>query len=123
MKKIWSFLVLTGLICLGLVPLAAGSDHEQESSTPAIVLASFGTTVPEAVGALVHIQEKVKSAFPGVPVKITFTSSIIRKVWKERQGEAQVWLDKGIPEEILYVENIFSTFGRLLDEGDRKSVV
>ena len=101
---------------MSIQTLASGGGQQTESKT-AIILASFGTTVPEAVGAITNIQDKVKKAFPGVPVKVTFTSNIIRSVWKERQADAKEWLGKGIPEEILYVKNIIATFGDLREEG------
>lgn len=89
----------------------------------AIILASFGTTVPSAVTSITNIHKKVKEAFPDVPVKITFTSNIIRSVWKKRQAEAQKWLKKGIPEEILFVKNIITTFGELREAGYRNIIV
>ncbi|BBO89665.1 sirohydrochlorin cobaltochelatase [Desulfosarcina ovata] len=101
---------------MSIQALASGGGQLTESKT-AIILASFGTTVPEAVSAITNIQAKVKKAFPGVPVKVTFTSNIIRSVWKERQADAKTWLGKGIPEEILYVRNIIATFGDLREEG------
>lgn len=89
----------------------------------AILLASFGTTVPSAVKSIINIQEEVKAAFPDVPVRITFTSNIIRSVWKKRQAQADKWLRLGIPPEILYVKNIIATFGDLLEEGFRTIIV
>jgi sirohydrochlorin cobaltochelatase len=89
----------------------------------AIVLASFGTTVPSAVESITNIQAKVKDAFPGVPVRMTFTSNIIRSVWKERQAEAQKWLSKGIPEEVLYIKNIIATIGDLREDGYKNIIV
>ena len=96
---------------------------QQKCGKTAIILASFGTTVPSAVKSIINIQQKVQAAFPEVPVSVTFTSNIIRKVWKKRQAEAQKWLDQGIPPEILYVKNIISTFGDLREEGYRDIVV
>jgi len=110
-------------LAVAIVALAPGlaSASGQASKTPdgktAIILASFGTTVPEAVASITNIQDHIKKAFPGVPVKITFTSNIIRKVWKARRAEAKKWLDQGIPEEILYAKNIIATFGDLQEEG------
>ena len=89
----------------------------------AIVLASFGTTVPSAVESITNIQKKIKEAFPGIPVRMTFTSNIIRSVWKERQAEAQKWLDKGIPEEVFYVKNIIATIGDLREDGYKNIIV
>ena len=123
MRKFKVCLLATLLACsMSIQALASGEDHQDKSKT-AIILASFGTTVPEAVGSITNIQSKIKKAFPGVPVKITFTSNIIRSIWKKRQANAQEWLDKGVPEEILYVKNIIATFGDLQEEGYTDIVV
>jgi sirohydrochlorin cobaltochelatase len=106
--------------------LVKASGHGEDVSGPgkvAIVLASFGTTVPSAVESITNIQAKVKDAFPGVPVRMTFTSNIIRSVWKERQAEAQKWLSKGIPEEVLYIKNIIATIGDLREDGYKNIIV
>ncbi len=106
-------------------PAFAAEDQTKQpkSGKAAIILASFGTTVPSAVASIINIQQKVQAAFPGVPIRVTFTSNIIRSVWKKRQAEAQKWLDQGIPPEILYVKNIIATFGDLREEGYRNIVV
>ena len=106
-------------------PAAAAENKKKRPKTgkTAIILASFGTTVPSAVESIINIQQKVQAAFPEVPVRVTFTSNIIRMVWKKRQAEAQKWLAQGIPPEILYVKNIISTFGDLREEGYRDIVV
>ena len=100
-----------------------GESTARKESRTAIVLASFGTTVPTAVSSIINIQKQIKQAFPGVPVKISFTSNIIRSVWKKRQSEASKWLDQGIPEEILYGKNIIATLGDLLEEGYKDIIV
>jgi len=102
---------------------AENKKNRPKTGKTAIILASFGTTVPSAVESIINIQQKVQAAFPEVPVRVTFTSNIIRKVWKKRQANAQKWLDQGIPPEILYVKNIISTFGDLREEGYREIVV
>jgi len=89
----------------------------------AIVIASFGTTVPSAVKAIVNIIDKTKAAYPGTEVRVTFTSNIIRSVWNKRRANAKKWLDDGIPEEILFVKNIISTIGDLREDGYRNIIV
>lgn len=117
------------ILCIGallmvLTPaLGVCSNAPAPEAKSAIILASFGTTVPEAVQSITNIQDKVKKAFPNIPVKVTFTSNIIRGVWKERQAEPKKWLDAGIPKEILYVKNIIATFGDLREEGYTDIVV
>jgi sirohydrochlorin cobaltochelatase len=65
-------------------PALAAENKKKRPKTgkAAIILASFGTTVPSAVESIINIQQKVQAAFPEVPVRVTFTSNIIRKVWK-----------------------------------------
>ena len=124
-KLIFTALFGTILFSVLLNPALAAENvkKQQNSGKAAIILASFGTTVPSAVESIINIQQKVQAAFPEVPVRVTFTSNIIRKVWKKRQANAQKWLDQGIPPEILYVKNIISTFGDLREEGYRDIVV
>ncbi len=122
-KRLICFVMFGMLVFYGSA-MASDSKHgKAEDVKTAIVLASFGTTVPSAVEAIINIQDEVKKAFPGTPVKITFTSNIIRGIWKERQAEAKKWKDQGIPEEILYVKNIVATLGDLLEEGYKNVIV
>ncbi len=114
------------LLAIFFCSITSASEHGKvgtEQGKVAIVLASFGTTVPSAVEAITNIQNQAKKAFPGIPVKITFTSNIIRSVWKERQADAKKWLGKGIPKEILYVKNIIATIGDLREDGYRNIIV
>ncbi len=104
------------------IAVAAGGKADKKDTT-AIVIASFGTTVPRAITAIVNINDKVRAAYPNTEVRISFTSNIIRSVWKKRQEEPQKWLDQGIPKEILYVKNIISTLGDLREEGYKNIIV
>lgn len=117
-------LVLFLVLCLSFWgdPVFASSSGFKESKT-AILLASFGTTVPEAVKAITNIQDRVRMAYPNTEVRITFTSNIIRSIWKKRRSEPQKWLEQGIPEEILYVKNIIQTMGDLQEDGYRNIIV
>lgn len=118
--------VAAALMCLVLVSgsaFASGAMGIPGSGKNAIVLASFGTTVPSAVQSITNITDEVKKAYPKTEVRITFTSNIIRSVWKERQAEPKKWLDQGIPEEVLYVKNFIATIGDLLEDGYTNIVV
>ncbi len=123
MKKAILFLLAAAVITLPWTPIAGASGAKKKSRGTAIVLASFGTTVPSAVKAITNIQDKIQAAFPGIPVKMTFTSNIIRSVWKKRQAEPEKWLKMGIPKEVLYVKNIIATIGDLREEGYRDIIV
>jgi sirohydrochlorin cobaltochelatase len=122
LKAFGSFFLLFILTASPAAAAGHGPTDGVKSKT-AIILANFGTTVPSAVQAIVNIQDQVKQAFPGVPVKITFTSNIIRAVWRERQAESAKWLNQGIPAEVLYVKNIIATVGDLMEEGYRSIIV
>ncbi|MFY9942048.1 MAG: sirohydrochlorin cobaltochelatase [Desulfobacterales bacterium] len=114
-----------GVMGIATAPAEASDPEPVDAlkSKTAIVLANFGTTVPAGVQAIVTIQEEVKKAFPGIPVKITFTSNIVRAVWRERQAESAKWLNQGIPAEVIYVKNIIATLGDLMEEGYRSVIV
>jgi len=118
--------ILVFFMTISFCSITMASEHGKASTEQgkvAIVLASFGTTEPSAIGSITNIQDQIKKAFPGIPVKITFTSNIIRSVWKERQADAKKWLGKGIPKEILYVKNIIATVGNLREDGYRNIIV
>jgi sirohydrochlorin cobaltochelatase len=73
-------------LCLSLclaVPALAGHDAGKEPKR-AIVVAAFGTTVPEAAPAIDKMVERVRAAYPGVPVSLCYTAAMIRhKLAKE----------------------------------------
>lgn len=121
-------LVLSGVVlCIAIIShvqltFASGGAVASEERA-AIVVASFGTTVPSAVGSITNIVDRVRKAYPACEVKLTFTSNIIRSIWRKRQAEPEKWLDQGIPEEVLYVKNIISTIGDLREEGYKNIVV
>ncbi len=117
--------VAVAAVCLYLCVCSVGAfaSESPNSGKNAIVLASFGTTVPSAVASITNIVDTVKRAYPKTEVRLTFTSNIIRSVWKKRQAKPQEWLDQGIPEEVLYVKNFIATIGDLLEDGYTNIVV
>ncbi len=124
-KKFYALLGSILIILFWTAGPAMGSEKNGTKEPPknAIVIASFGTTVPEAVQPIINIFNKTKEAFPATEVRITFTSNIIRSIWKKRQADPKQWLDQGIPKEILYVKNIISTIGDLREDGYRNIIV
>ncbi|MCD4677381.1 MAG: sirohydrochlorin cobaltochelatase [Desulfobacula sp.] len=89
----------------------------------AIIIANFGTSVPEAVQSIVNITSRVKAAFPDTEVRVVFTSNIIRSIWEKRSKNPKEWTDRGIPEEILFTKNLLSTFGDLKSQGFKDVIV
>lgn len=124
MFQIFGKVVLIVFFTLHLfaVPAAASGNAPPEGKT-AILLASFGTTVPSGVKALDNITAQVRKAYPGTEVRITFSSNMVRAVWKKRRAEAQKWLDQGISTEVLNVKNIIQAMGDLQEDGYRKIIV
>jgi len=114
MKK---FKFATLIIILGFI------FSSQLYAKTAIIIASFGTTVPSAVQSIVNITSRVKAAFPDTEVRIVFTSNIIRSIWEKRSQSPKEWIKKGIPEEILFTKNLLSTFGDLKSEGFKDVIV
>lgn len=123
-RKLFVGLVVIGLFWLNAAwVLASGSTGIPGAGKNAIIIASFGTTVPAAVQSITNIRDKVQNAYPETEVRMTFTSNIIRSVWKKRQAEPQQWLEQGVPEDVLYVKNFIATVGDLLEEGYTNIVV
>ncbi|MGE4192669.1 MAG: sirohydrochlorin cobaltochelatase [Pseudodesulfovibrio sp.] len=112
------------LLALLLAAPAMAGHHDEGPVRQAIVLAAFGTSYPEAVKSILNIKAKVEKAHPGVPVRLAFTSNIIRKIWQERQGDA-AWrkANADIPDEILYVKHPLATIADLQNDGYRDVAV
>jgi sirohydrochlorin cobaltochelatase len=80
------FLSLCLAVFLAAPALAAGHETAKEPKR-AIVVAAFGTTVPEAAPAIEKMVERVKAAYPGVPVSLCYTAAKIRAKLA-KQGQA-----------------------------------
>jgi sirohydrochlorin cobaltochelatase len=71
--------VLTLTLCLALaLPALAGEGKKHVEPKHGILLVAFGTSVPEAVTAIDALKLQAEAAFPGVPVRLAYSSSIIR---------------------------------------------
>ena len=111
-------LILSALLILTSSLAMAGTKGKS-----AIVLAHFGTTVVPGLESIINIEQEVRKAYPETEIRTTFTSNIIRSVWKKRQAEAEKWLAMGVPAEILHVKNVIATIGDLLEDGYTDIVV
>lgn len=98
-------LTLWGLImsiCMMMSGQALAGHGEKREPRKAILLAAFGTTVPEARKALDHIDARVREAFPQVEVRWAYTSGIVRK---------------RLAQEGKVFESPETAMARLMDEG------
>ena len=77
-KKGYLFL-LVWIACLAVAATTCHAGHgEKRTPKKAILMAAFGTTVPEAQKAFDPIHARAKQAFPGVEIRWAYTSNIVR---------------------------------------------
>lgn len=115
MKKLSSIFIA---FILSLVLVASSFAIGPKKDKKAIVLAGFGTSYPSALVSFTNIQKEARTAFPGVEVRIAFTSNIIRNIWHKRQHDKEFLKNnKNIHKDILFVKGPLATIADLQDEG------
>ena len=121
MKKM-GFLLVVLAMALFMATSCFAMGHERDRK--AIVIASFGTSYPSALVAITSIQREVQREFPGVKVKVAFTSNIIRRIWHGRQRDKNYLVEhRDVPSEILYVKGPLATISDLQDAGYKTIIV
>lgn len=83
-------------LALPLNALAHGGHGHQKPAKKAILLVTFGTSVPEAQKVFTSVDQAFKKAFPGVEVRWAYTAKIVRDMVAKKQGKT--WLS---PSEAL----------------------
>ena len=122
-KTIFFAVVLLCMFMVQSVQTVAAEEHKVEHRN-AIVLAMFGTTVEPALKALLNIKDKLEKSYPQTPVKIAFTSNIIRRIWQKRAADpAYVKAHPEVPSQILHVQGPLATIANLQDAGYDSIVV
>lgn len=81
------FIALLILAVMTLIPQASHA-KEESSAKAAMLVVSFGTSMPEARKAINNLADAVKNEFPSADVRIAFTSNIIRRKIKNETGES-----------------------------------
>ena len=79
------FLLSMILFMLVFTP-SLSSANEADEIKSAMLVVSFGTSVPQARKAIDNLVETVKNEFPSVDVRLSFTSNIIRRKILKEQG-------------------------------------
>jgi len=99
-----------------VLPDIAQAEHKAPDKR-GILLVAFGTSVPEATSAIDALKGRAEAAFPGVPVRLAYSSKIIRdKIAKEgiiKSSPAQALADmaaEGFTE--VAVQSLHSIPGR-----------
>ena len=110
------FFIMSTLLCSPTT--APASEGWKVKHKNAIVLAMFGTTVEPALQGLLNIRTKMMEKYPETPVKIAFTSNIIRKKWQERALDPSYsTAHPEIPEDVLHVKTVLATIADLQNIG------
>lgn len=121
-KRIILSVLIGGVIVINQVN--AGETQKKKEQKSALVLAMFGTSVEAALKSLINIRNRMIKKYPNTPVKIAFTSNIIRKIWDKRSKDpAYVKAHPEIPKEILDVQTPLATVANLQDNGYDNIVV
>lgn len=116
---------LTLILLIPLFFLAKGAQAMPNApEKTAIIIAAFGTTYPSAVDALLAIVKDVEARYPQTPVKMAFTSNIIRKKWHSRQSDsAYRQAHPEVPDSFYQIKNLLGTLADLQNAGYKTIVV
>jgi sirohydrochlorin cobaltochelatase len=69
-----------------------------DGESPGIVLAPYGTAFPPALATYSWIQETYERMFPGSPIRLAFTSDLMRKRLQEKEGISILSIQKALEE-------------------------
>lgn len=103
MRKNMVTVLLLGLAAVGLLAGAAAAAEKAEAEKQGILLVAFGTSEPEARGAIDRIVETARKTFPDAEVRLSYTSNIIRR--------------KILKEEGLAIDSPLIALAKMQDEG------
>ncbi|MFZ5761275.1 MAG: sirohydrochlorin cobaltochelatase [Thermodesulfobacteriota bacterium] len=118
MLRCVSFFFAVTLLFSGNVTKSHASGAYKAEHKNAIVLAMFGTTVESALDGLLNIRSQLMEKYPHTPVRIAFTSNIIRKKWQHRaEDPAYIKAHPDIPTDVLHVKTPLATIADLQNEG------
>ncbi len=78
-KSLMLFSSLFIAVCLSTVAIAAGGHGHKKEKKVGILLVAFGSSEASAQVSFENIAKKTKTAYPDIPVRWAYTSTIIRK--------------------------------------------
>ena len=116
--------ILSALMLLFTVHGVFAMESDMEKQKTAVVVAAFGTTYDSTLSSLLKITEDIQKVSGECPVRLAFTSNIIRKIWHGRKAdEAYKKAHKEVPLYLYDVKNVLGTLADLQDAGYRTVVV
>ncbi len=75
-------------ILLVMLMITPAMSRESQPKKSAMLVVSFGTSMPEARKAIDNLVDTVRKEFPGHEVRLSFTSNIIRRKIQREHGDA-----------------------------------
>ena len=100
--------------------LALGAMNAQAapSEKTAVVLAVFGTSHESGLSGILNIRDQIQKELPGIPLRLAFTSNIIRRIWQERRQDSNYAAQHpDVPQEIINVKGPLAAIADLQDQG------
>ena len=92
--------------------------------SPVLVLAAFGVSDPAALEALLHIKKRVAEAWPEAETRLSFTSRVLRNLWRRRADQAAFRAEnQGLPEEIYAIRSPLALLAEIQETAPRPTVV
>ncbi|MGE4319023.1 MAG: sirohydrochlorin cobaltochelatase [Deferribacterales bacterium] len=117
-------LILSAVVMLFTVFGVFASENSMEKQKTAVVIAAFGTTYDSALSSLLSISHELEKNTGDIPVRMAFTSNIIRKIWHSRKNDTEYRNShKEVPEYLYDVKNVLGTLADLQNEGYKTVVV
>jgi len=77
-RALTQFIIVVTILSFMSMVYAGGHGHKNPKKV-GILLVAFGSSMPEAQVSFENIDKKVKTAYPDIPARWAYTSSIIRK--------------------------------------------
>jgi sirohydrochlorin cobaltochelatase len=125
MRKFITSVVVLLLGVSGVFAAEMNMEKEKAKEKNAVVIAAFGTTYESTLDSLLKIEKDIEAVVgKDVPVRMAFTSNIIRKIWHKRSEDAAYKAEhKDVPAYLYDVKNVLGTMADLQNEGYRNIVV
>jgi len=106
------------LLAVLFLMVGATGSQAAPGEKKAVVLAVFGTSHESALPGILNIRAQIQKELPGIPVRLAFTSSIIRRIWQERRQDlSYAGQHPEVPGEILNVKGPLAAIADLQDQG------
>lgn len=121
--KKWSLHVLSLLVALFLavgvtVVQATAMEKKGAVDKKVVVLAVFGTSHENGLSGILNIQARIQKELPDIPVRLAFTSNIIRRIWQQRRQDPGYGpKHPEVPAEILNIKGPLATIADMQDQG------